>query len=296
MSHNARHELKMKHPSSQLVYVIVLNWNGWKDTIECLSSLRHSDYPNYEIVVVDNNSEDDSVVRIREAHPQVPIIQAEDNLGFAGGNNLGIRYALSKGAEFVWLLNNDTKVMKNTLSSMVELAMRNPDVGVVGSAIYEMDPPNKLQAWGGGRVDMFLGRARKCRKGSNPDYITGASMLIRRQLLEEVGLLDERFFMYWEDTDFCFRARKRGWKIAVEPSSVVFHKESASIGKKSDTLFSLYTESSLYFFDKHSPYPLITKANSMLFRLIKRLVKMEISKIKPMIRGLQKYLERSNEN
>ncbi|MDW8091366.1 MAG: glycosyltransferase family 2 protein, partial [Meiothermus sp.] len=123
----------MKHPSSQLVYVIVLNWNGWKDTIECLSSLRHSDYPNYEIVVVDNNSEDDSVVRIREAHPQVPIIQAEDNLGFAGGNNLGIRYALSKGAEFVWLLNNDTKVMKNTLSSMVELAMRNPDVGVVGS-------------------------------------------------------------------------------------------------------------------------------------------------------------------
>ncbi|MCX7596938.1 MAG: glycosyltransferase family 2 protein, partial [Fischerella sp.] len=136
------------------VFVILLNWNGWQDTVKCIVSLKGLSYPNYEIVVLDNASTNDSVEQIRAAHPDVTLIETGANLGFAGGNNVGIRYALEHGAEYIWLLNNDTIVDANALSAMVTKAESDPKIGLVGSVLYYMNNPGSVQAWGGGTVNL----------------------------------------------------------------------------------------------------------------------------------------------
>lgn len=274
---------------SPSVFVLILNWNGWQDTVQCIESLKSLTYPNYEIVVLDNASTNDSVARIREAHPDVILIETGANLGFAGGNNVGIRYALDEGADYIWLLNNDTKVFENTLEAFVAAGEENQDIGILGSPIYEMNEPEVLQTWGGGRINMWLGRATRCKQGETPDYITGASMFVRRTVFNTIGLLDDKFFMYWEDADFSLRAAKHGWKLYVEPRARVLHKESASVGLKSYHQFRMYTESSLYFFDKHSSYSLLSKSSSILFRLTKRLTRFDSSGLRAIYDGVRDY-------
>jgi GT2 family glycosyltransferase len=235
------------------VLVIVLNWNGCDDTLSCLSSLEKLDYPNHEVVVVDNGSTDDSEVRIREAYPDIVLLQTGRNLGFAGGNNVGIRYALGQGADYIWLLNNDTVVAPDALRTMVDVAMGDSDVGAVGSELYYMNEQDKIQAYGGGWVSLWSGRSRHYTARVPPDelrYITGASLLLGHDILDQVGLLDERFFMYWEDADYAFRIREAGWKLAVAPECRVWHKESASLSKRSPTLDFYFNASAARFF-KH---------------------------------------------
>jgi GT2 family glycosyltransferase len=123
-----------------------------------LSSLEFLDYPDYKVIVVDNGSTDNSVAEIRKAHPQITLLETGRNLGFAGGNNVGIRYALEQGADYVWLLNNDTKADPHALTAMVEVAESDPRIGAVGSVLYYMDEPERVQAWGG----VFPGTLR-CR-------------------------------------------------------------------------------------------------------------------------------------
>src|SRR2546425_7090973 len=142
------------------VAIIVLNWNGWRDTVQCLTSLKKLSYPNVRIVVVDNRSTDDSVSQIRQAFPDEAIIEVEKNLGFAGGCNVGIRHALEAGAEYVWLLNNDTTVDARALGAMVEMADADAKLGAVGSAIYSTAEAIRLLAWGGGYINFWLGRSR----------------------------------------------------------------------------------------------------------------------------------------
>ncbi|WP_084640460.1 glycosyltransferase family 2 protein [Meiothermus rufus] len=251
------------------VYILILNWNGWKDTIKCVESLKSLQYPKYEIIVLDNGSTNDSVIRIREAYPDVTLIEIGSNLGFAGGNNVGIRYALDKGADYIWLLNNDTVVDPNALTAMVDLAESDPKVGVVGSILYYMNEPSRVQAWGGGRVSLVFGYSRHLMAAGEPHYITGASMLLRRDALIREGLLDERYFMYWEDADICFRLRRSGWKLAVAENSRVLHKESASVGRKNPRLALYFNESSVRFFFHHAPLPLVPVIIGFLGRFMK---------------------------
>lgn len=235
-------------------YILLLNWNGWRDTLRCLNSLEHLCTPCH-VLVIDNASTDDSVARLQEAKPGIEILQSGGNLGFAGGNNVGIREAMRRGADFIWLLNNDTVVEPTTLQGLLDVAVGRPDVGIVGSVIRDMEEPRNLQAWGGGRVVMPLGYVRHYLKPteiSRTSYITGASMLIRREVVEQIGLLDEHFFMYWEDTDYCFRARSAGWKLAVADDSVVYHAESSSAGKASQRQIGWRNSSARHFFKRHS--------------------------------------------
>jgi len=237
------------------VAVILLNWNGWRDTVRCLSSLRLSHAP-HRVIVVDNASTDDSVARIREAFPDVTLLQSGTNGGFAFGNNVGIRHALATGADFVWLLNNDTCVTPRTLSAMLDVALADPCVGVVGSVIRDIHTPHAVQAWGGGRVMLPLGYVRHFREPAQmgaTSYLTGASLLIRREVLEHVGLLDEGFFMYWEDTDYAFRARRAGWGLAVAGNSDVLHAESSTAGKASIRQVGWRNTSALRFYFRHAP-------------------------------------------
>lgn len=254
----------------KLVCVLVLNWNGWQDTVKCIDSLKSLAYPNYEIVVLDNASTNDSVARIREAHPDILLIETGANLGFAGGNNIGIRYALERGADYIWLLNNDTIVSPDALTAMIEVAESDPKIGAVGSVLYYMNQTEKIQAWGGGRVNLITGRSRHLLAPGDLHYITGASMLLRREALEQVGLLDESFFMYWEDADLSLRLRREGWKLAVAEGARVLHKESASAGKKSLLQDELYSMSLVRFLRQNTTFPFLPLAIGIGMRLLKR--------------------------
>lgn len=274
------------------VAVIVLNWNGWKDTLECLSSLEKLDYPNYEMVVVDNGSTDRSEDKIREAYPGVSLIETGTNLGFAGGNNVGVSYALQHGADYVWLLNNDTVADESCLARMVELAEADSSVGAVGSVLYEMHEKDSIQTYGGGRVLLWMGITRYFTSpvpDEDVHYLTGASLLVRREALEDVGFLDDRFFMYWEDTDYGLRLRKAGWKLAVAPEAKLWHKEFAGLGRKSVALDNLFNFSAVLLFKRHHVFPIVPVLIGAGGRFLKRLMRGDFQRaavvVKSTLRG-----------
>lgn len=271
--------------SQPLVYILILNWNGWKDTLVCLDSLKHLNYGNTKIVVLDNASTNDSVMRIREAFPEVTLLETGGNLGFSKGNNVGMRYALKHGADYVWLLNNDTTIEPTTLSAMVKIAEENSKVGAVGSLLYYMDNPDKLQAWGGGKVNVWTGRPRLVRQPAQLDYLSGASLLIKREVLETVGLFPENYFMYWEDVDFGFSLRKAGWQLDVAEDSKVFHKDSGTTGRSSVRLDRYFSQAFVTFVFRHTPVPVIPLALSVSRRILLRLLRGQWERAKAVVEG-----------
>ncbi len=224
------------------VAVIILNWKRPQDTLACLHSLAASDYPAWEALVVDNASGDESIPCIRAAFPQVKILETERNLGFAGGCNVGLRYALTGNFSYIFLLNNDVEVEPLALSTLVATAESYPRAGILSPLILYAD---------GGRIwfagayrRRFLpgismpGYRRRKRLSPHPrpiDYATGCAMFLRREMLQEVGVLDESYFMYWEDWDLSERARGAGWQVLLVPTAVVRHHVSASTGEDSPT-------------------------------------------------------------
>ena len=258
---------------ADLVHIILLNWNGWRDTSRCLSSLRCLAPDNARIVVVDNGSTDNSVEKLRALRPSVEVIETGRNLGFAAGCNIGIRRALYSGTDYVWLLNNDTTVSPDALGALLEKANSDARLAAVGSAIYSMAEPDRLQAWGGGHVNFWLGRSRHFAEPVSDheiEFITGASLFLRRSALSIPGLLDEGFFMYWEDADYCFRLRQAGWKLGVAGDSKIWHKESASVGKASSRMDAYFNASAARFFRKHARIPRLSLWSGVTLRLTKR--------------------------
>lgn len=224
------------------VYIVLLNWNGLEDTLDCLTSCRALTYPNYRIVVVDNASAGNDADELAARFPDIELIRLESNLGYAGGNNVGIRHALSRGADSVWLLNNDTIVESATLDSLIHELYAVDSVGCTGSKIYYFDRPDTLW-FAGGFVDPARGLAGHYGQDERDvgqhdavkdvGYITGCSILVKREIFEAVGLLDEDYFLLFEDTDFCSRVQKAGYCTRYVPKSKVWHKVSRSIGKQS---------------------------------------------------------------
>jgi GT2 family glycosyltransferase len=220
--------------------VIVLNWNNKADTIDCLRSLEGVRYPGFEAVVVDNGSTDGSAVAIREAFPGVRIIETGKNLGFAGGNNAGIRDALALGFDYVLLLNNDTIVSPAFLEELVCAGESDPAIGIVGPRIYYYSEPERIW-YAGGTVNYWTGRlehvgfkdldGEKYGMAGETAMVTGCAMLIKRSVLEKIGLLYEPMFLYFEDSDFCARAARAGFRLAYAPSAKIWHKVSSTTSK-----------------------------------------------------------------
>jgi hypothetical protein len=214
-----------------------LNWNGWKDTIECLRSLEKLNYPNtLEIIVVDNASTDESIQKIKEELPnlkrKITLIENKNNLGFSGGNNVGINYAISHEALYVLLLNNDTVVDSNFLKGLVLVGEKDKTVGILAPKIYFFDDPKTIW-YAGGNFNWIFGSShsrfgkidsKKTEKTRKTQFITGCAMLVKSEVFKKVGLLDERFFLYYEDTDFSLMARKSGFKCVLVPSARIWHK------------------------------------------------------------------------
>jgi len=211
-----------------LIYIIILNYNGGEEIIECLKSCQEISYPNYKILVVDNASTDDSVLQIKKYFKNVKVIQNRNNLGFAAGNNIGIQYALNHGADNILLLNNDTMVSKDFLDKMVDLAEADSSIGIVVPKIlyYKSD-----KLWEGGKKKIYYIRGRlevitnsDARRPTDTICGTGCAMLIKREVLEKIGLLPEDYFMYFEDTDFSLKAKEAGFKIFYQPESIIWHR------------------------------------------------------------------------
>lgn len=232
------------------VSIIILNWNGLEDTIECLESLKKITYPNYEVIVVDNGSKGNDAQVLQERFGDyIHLIRNEQNYGFAEGNNIGMRYALANSQlGYILLLNNDTVVAPEFLSEMVRVADNDRGIGITGSKIYYYNNPNQLQfVWG--KVDFWRGRVIQTPKVlsgkikrlemdkgqydhiAEADWVTGCCFLVRRSVLEDIGLLDESYFSYWEETDYCMRAKKAGSRIVYAPKAKVWHKLEQSVKK-----------------------------------------------------------------
>lgn len=232
---------EMIEPASMKVFpqvsIIIVNWNGSKDTIECIDSLRKLSYPSYNILIVDNGSSPHEVKALRNAVANdCKIIELKTNTGFAIANNVGIRIALQNDAGFVCLLNNDTIVDTDFLMELIQASTKEPGAGILGPKIYFHDKRNIIW-YAGGKLNMYLGHRQEglshldrgqFNVSKKTDYVSGACMLIRKELLEVIGLLPREYFLGWEDIDFCLAARKAGYACLYVPTSVVWHKASQS--------------------------------------------------------------------
>lgn len=226
-------------PESPLVYITVLTYNGKADTIECLRSLQKISYTNAKTLVVDNASTDGTAEAIRSEFPWVELIVNERNLMFSGGNNVGIHHAIDCGASFVMLLNNDTTVHPEFVTHLVQATTDNPSIGVAGPKIYYYDDPQRIW-FAGGRIEWWKGwishiGIRDYDNGQHEvsrsiDYVSGCCMFIGRNVIEKVGMLDDRYFIYGEDADLCIRTSRAGYLLQYVPQAKIWHKLSVSTG------------------------------------------------------------------
>ncbi len=274
-----------------LVYILILNYRAWPDTLACLRALETLEYTYHRVLVLDNASDNDSVAQIRAAFPAVELVQLEHNLGFAGGNNVGIRRALAEGAEYVWLLNPDTQPEAGALAAMVEQAEQDARVGAVGSVLYEMDRPEQVQAWGGGEVVLPWGLIRLLThpaQAARLNYISGASLLLRRAALERVGLLDEGFFMFGEDADMGLRLLKAGFRLVVAPRSRVLHKGGTSWQGSSLNADEQFAAYNTRLFRKHAPWPWLAVTGYVGFWLAEYGLRRRWDKMAALWRGVRR--------
>lgn len=262
------------------VSIIILNWNGWKDTIKCLESLFKVSYPNYNVILIDNNSTDNSIKMIRQyctnklkfkekvyfnakesaklweyfigevnnlnpkknsSHLKFTIIKNDRNYGFAEGNNIGMRYALKNlDPNYILLLNNDTVVDKEFLNEMIKAIKNKQEIGFVGPKVYYYNYNGRRDIinFAGGRLNLLKGSTRHIGIAESDrrqydqikkvDYVEGSCILIKREVLEKVGLMDTRYFAYWEENDLCMRGLKQNYFCLYVPKAKIWHKVSCS--------------------------------------------------------------------
>ena len=217
------------------VCVVILNYNGRQITLNCVESVLKLDYPNFSVIVVDNASADDSVARFKEAFtdPRIEILVNDKNEGYAGGNNRGVAKALAAGADYIFILNNDTIVEPGCLTPLVEAMEGDRKVGIVGCPGFDGRPPDSSLCFlHQNFFTMRTTRLSTCpgeRELGEFDFVSGAAFLIRAETAAKTGMFDESFFLYWEDADLCFRARRAGYKLKVVASPGVQHLVSETI-------------------------------------------------------------------
>lgn len=287
------------------VCIIILNWNNWKDTIECLESLYQIHYLNYNVIIVDNDSEDDSLKKVREychgkikitsnflkydsknkpielleltraeskimkiipeefidlpSNKKLVLIKNDNNYGFAEGNNIGMEFAFKNlDTDYILLLNNDTVVDKFFLNYMIENSEKSPEIGAAGPKIYYYNYQGKenVAYFEGGKISFLKGESKYIKNNNNEravnqsiDYIEGSCFLIKKEVIENVGMLNKEYFLYWEEADWCTRIKKEGYRLINVPQAKIWHKSGDFA---SETHLYYKTRNQFLFMKKHS--------------------------------------------
>lgn len=271
----------MDQPS---VYIVLLNWNGWRDTLKCIGSLHSMEYRNWHAVVVDNGSADDSVKRLREACPRVPIIENEKNLGFAAGNNVGIRFALKNGADYVFVLNNDTTVFPDTVSELISFAEEHPEAALMSPKIHRHDPQREwpihrkldlltllctLTPFRRVIVRLPFMRRRFYYTDSQPavvQFLPGSALFFRAETLLAAGLFDESTFLDFEELIMAEKVRSVGLSAYFVPGAGIWHNGNASGSRLRAKRYIENAKSEDYFF---STYVQLSPVGRCIVRVVR---------------------------
>lgn len=252
----------MSETAPPQVSIIVVNWNGQNFLDDCLSCLFSQTYVDREIILVDNNSSDASVGVVQEKFPAARIVRLSVNEGFTGGNAAGLRIATG---EFIALVNNDTRTDRRWLERLVEPMIKDPTVGICAAKLI-FDGTDRLNSAGDGLTTAGVGfnggLNRPINQCENSELVfgaCGAAVLYRRKMLDEIGFLDDDFFLYDEDTDLNFRAQLAGWKCAYVPDAIVYHKCNGTAGRLSDTHVYYHTRNLEFVWIKNMPLGLMVR-------------------------------------
>ncbi|WP_339606267.1 glycosyltransferase family 2 protein [uncultured Roseivirga sp.] len=229
--------------SSPSLAIIIVNWNSFNVTKNCLESLRQLEYSNFEVIVVDNGSNDDSLVLLKSSFPEVTVLENGENLGFTGGNNTGIKYALDSEKDLIMLLNNDTIVTPDFAMILVETLLNDNTLGAVQPKIMYNQEKDVIWNAGGFFNSFFsLSKTRgldqkdegQYDKPIDVDWITGCCFLVKSSVVKQIGLLDDKFFIYYEDSDWSFKIKKLGYRLRFEPKSKIYHEVGMSNQNRKD--------------------------------------------------------------
>lgn len=214
------------------VVSVILNTNRRQDTLECLASLAAGDYRNHHVIVLDNASTDGSAEAIRTQFPAVEVLRLKENLGYAGNNNVGIAAAVAQGADYVFVLNEDTVLDPACLTKLVEAGQQDARVGILGPMVYHHDEPGIIQS-AGGKLSRYWDSFHLAQNEADAgqftephrvDWISGCAILVKREVIEQVGMIDPRYFYFWEETEWCLRASRGGWRVLHVPQAKLWHK------------------------------------------------------------------------
>lgn len=245
------------------VAVIILNYKVKIQTMKCIESVQKSNYENIQIYVIDNNSGDGIGEEI-EKIKSVSFVQNKENAGYSGGNNLGIKKAIEDGVDYMFILNPDTTVDKDAIEFLVS-AVDSEDVGISGPKIFFSTPDGSEKIWYAGGVfdkDNVIGKHRGVDEQDHGQYeqkeetgfVSGAAMMVKKEVFEKIGFFDENYFLYYEDSDFCFRAKQAGFKIMYEPRAIVYHENAKSTGLGSNLQDYFITRNRMLFASKFLPF------------------------------------------
>lgn len=285
--------------SSPFVIVVIPNYNLINDLAECLDSIKISNYDNLLTIVVDNGSTDDSLKVLKESYPWVKMIRSEENLGYAGALNLGLRQGLSLGGEYFLAMNNDTIVPPDMIRQLVNVMESDQNLGMSAPKVLYYDDPKITFSLGDKiypllPVPVRFGRKKKDKKHAEGvlefDYLFGCALFIRRELVEKIGLFDTSYFMFFEDADYCRRARLAGFKLGRVLDASLLHKASLSVKRQRPLMVYLRARNRSRFYRryKHGLHPIFTFLVLLLGSLWKMalfLLRGDFSAIKPYVKG-----------
>jgi len=251
------------------VFILILHYGEQEDTLGCLESLKKLDYPNFEVLVIDNDP-NHRLGDLNFDYGVTKLVNAE-NLGFSGGNNTGIKYALNNGADYILLLNNDTVIEPEFLKKLVETGEKDEKIGILGPIIYKLNTNEPHFA--GGKIDWLYTSAKHVSGAS--DYITGACFLIKRKVIEKIGLMPEDYFLYFEDAEWCLKARKAGFECRVVPEARISHKVSKNTQEYSFSYVYYHYRNGLLLAKRNAPFLIKIIAYKMsLLIYLKQVIKL----------------------
>lgn len=311
---------------SSAVLVVLLNWNRAADTIECIESLLASTYPSFTIMVCDNASHASDFETIENwaqdmaryarltyatlprehaergsegvAKQQLLLVQTGENLGFAAGNNVALRHAANgTGYEYVWILNNDAIVERHALTHLVRALEEDPSLAAVGSNLFSYDEPGELDSLGGGPFNASFGIDTPYGEDALADngivrveHIIGTSMLVRLAVIRSVGLMDERYFLYREETDWCLRMREHGWRLACSVNSTVWHKCGSTVGRRTPTHDYYSVRNMLWLIKRYAPQSLLTVELYTFARaMLPKIVRLEFGRMRSVLKAFYDF-------